>query len=293
MRTRPPTRTILAALTATIVLAGCGNDRDGSDRASTSAGSDPGQVHIHGLGVNPKDGALFIATHTGLFRSGSDERTSERVGDRRQDTMGFTVVGPDRFLGSGHPDLRDDLPPFLGLIESRDAGKTWTPVSLLGERDFHVLEAAGARIYGYGSDFRTRKSSLLVSDDGGRTWEERTPPEPLVALAIDPADPDRVVASGQRRLHVSSDAGRTWRPTDGDPALLAWLRSGALLAVDLSGVVLRSDDVGETWRRVGSIGGEPASLEAGGPGELYVALHDGTVKRSVDAGVSWSVRATP
>ena len=28
--------------------------------------------------------------------------------------MGFTVVGPDRFLGSGHPDgLKDpDLPPF-------------------------------------------------------------------------------------------------------------------------------------------------------------------------------------
>ncbi|MBW3550306.1 MAG: alanine:cation symporter family protein [Proteobacteria bacterium] len=38
---------------------------------------------------------------------------AERIGDRRQDTMGFTVVGPRRYLGSGHPDLRDELPPLL------------------------------------------------------------------------------------------------------------------------------------------------------------------------------------
>jgi hypothetical protein len=36
--------------------------------------------------------------------------------------MGFTIVGPNRFLGSGHPDLRDDLPPLLGLIESTNRG---------------------------------------------------------------------------------------------------------------------------------------------------------------------------
>jgi hypothetical protein len=29
------------------------------------------------------------------------------VTERFQDSMGFTVVGPDYFLGSGHPDFRD------------------------------------------------------------------------------------------------------------------------------------------------------------------------------------------
>jgi hypothetical protein len=77
---------------------------------------------------------------------------ARRVADRFQDTMGFTVTGPDRFLGSGHPDGREGLSPFLGLIRSTDAGRTRQPVSLLGERDFHVLEAAGSRVYGYGSD---------------------------------------------------------------------------------------------------------------------------------------------
>ena len=81
----------------------------------------------------------------------------------------------------------------------------WQPVSLLGERDFHVLEAAGPRVYGYGSDFESRQAGLLVSDDGGRSWEGRTPPEPLLSLAIDPGDPERVVASGENGLHASTD----------------------------------------------------------------------------------------
>ena len=78
---------------------------------------DPGPIHVHGLGVNPADGALFVATHTGLFRAARGEMRAQRVGGRYQDTMGFAVVGPDRFLGSGHPDGHEQLPPFLGLIE--------------------------------------------------------------------------------------------------------------------------------------------------------------------------------
>ncbi|HLF76681.1 MAG TPA: hypothetical protein VJB57_04255 [Dehalococcoidia bacterium] len=97
-------------------------------------------VHVHGLGVNPKDGALFAATHTGLFRI--VEGKAERVGDRYQDTMGFTIIGPDHFMGSGHPDVRDYTagkpPGLLGLVESTDAGLKWTPKSLLGRVGFHL-----------------------------------------------------------------------------------------------------------------------------------------------------------
>ncbi len=77
--------------------------------------AEAGPVHVHALGVDPGDGSLFIATHTGLFRLPLDQESPERVSDLHQDTMGFTVAGPGHFLGSGHPDLRDDLPPLLGL----------------------------------------------------------------------------------------------------------------------------------------------------------------------------------
>ena len=280
---------VVSVLLGLVPLA-CGSESDeAADRRPVI--EDPGPVHVHGLGINPADGALFVATHTGLFRAGPGERRARRVADRYQDTMGFTVTGPDRFLGSGHPDGREGLPPFLGLIHSADAGRTWKPVSLLGKQDFHVLEAAGERIYGYGSEFESQQASLLVSDDGGRSWEERTPPEPLISLAIDPSDPARVVASGEQGTYSSSDAGGGWRPLGGDPGLLAWTRR-AVCRVGSGGDVSCSEDGGRGWRRVGAIGGQPAAFDSAGD-ELYVALHDGTIKRSGDGGETWAVRATP
>jgi hypothetical protein len=278
-------------LLAAVVLVACG-DEPGQPAPAAPRVGDAGPIHVHGLGVNPADGALFVATHTGLFRAPPGQRRARRVGERFQDTMGFAVTGPDRFLGSGHPDAREGLPPFLGLIRSTDAGRTWEPVSLLGERDFHVLEAAGQRIYGYGTDFESRQASLLVSDDGGRRWQERVPPEPLLSLAIDPDDSDRAVASGEAATYSTTDAGRGWRPLADEVGLLAWPEPDRLFMVQPDGSVARSADGGQSWRAAGDIGGQPAAVESTGS-DLYVALHDGTIKRSSDDGGSWRVRSRP
>ena len=288
MSLRPTT--LIPALIA-VAIAACGGETEERRRAAAPT-DDPGPVHVHGLGVNPHDDALFVATHTGLFRAAPRERTATRVADRRQDTMGFTVVGPDHFLGSGHPDFREKLPPFLGLIESRDAGRTWRPVSLLGKADFHVLEAAGERVYGFGSDWQTREQRLLVSRDGGRSWQQRPAPEALVALAVDPDAPEHVVASGERRLYVSTDGGATWRSLSEGAGLLEWPSSRRLYRVALEGAVSVSGDGGKRWRRAGAVEGEPAAFLADASG-LYVALHDGTIMRSTDGGASWRVRARP
>lgn len=284
------------ALALTCLAAGCGgeNEQSGAGSGSTPKVGDPGPIHVHGLGVNPQDGALFIATHTGLFRAAEGEERAKRVAGRYQDTMGFSVVGSDRFLGSGHPDGREGLPPFLGLIESRDAGENWRPVSLQGKRDFHVLEASGSRIYGFGSDFESREADLLVSDDGGRRWVRRPTPEGLLSLAIDPGDRDHVIVSGEKQMYESRDAGRSWRPVgDGDPAMVAWPVRERLFAVANSGAVSLSSDGGREWQEVGQVGGQPAAFESVSARELYVALHNGRVKRSLDAGASWSVRSAP
>jgi photosystem II stability/assembly factor-like uncharacterized protein len=207
--------------------------------------------------------------------------------------MGFTVVGPDHFLGSGHPDGRERLPPFLGLIESRDAGRTWREVSLQGEVDFHVLESSGQRIYGYGSDFESRRPRFLSSDDGGRSWRRLQPPEPLVSLAISPDDSRALFASGERRVFRSGDGGRSWSVVDAPGAgLLVWTRGGVTL-VDLDGSVWRADGSAGRWRPVGAIGGPPAAIDSGPEDELLISLHDGTIKRSTDTGRTWSVRSHP
>lgn len=257
--------------------------------------ADPGPIHVHGLGINPVDRSLFIATHTGLWRTAPGETRAERVGDNQQDTMGFTIIGKGRFLGSGHPDqqqYRDEgLPPLLGLIESTDGGQSWEPISLLGEADFHVLRSKGNRIYG----FDATNERLMFSRDAGRTWTERRPPAPLFDMAVNPSNLSHLIASSEAGLWTSANEGRTWARA-GRPertGLLAWPRAGKLYVVLPFGLVQTSSDGGRRWTDRGDVGGEPAALLAHTPRELYVALHDGTVKRSVDGGRTWAIRSTP
>lgn len=281
---------LLAALALALAGAGCGGDDDAFE---PPAAQDPGPIHVHALGIDPADGSLFIATHTGLWRVDEDETKAERVGDLYQDTMAFTVAGPSRFLGSGHPDLREarekKLPPHLGLIASTDGGETWESISLLGEADFHILRFAGERVFGYDAT----NDRLMASDDGGESWAERSRPAPLVDLVIDPGSPDHLVASSELGLHESSDGGSSWSPLFQGGGLLAWPAPERLYLVLAGGLVFSSVDGGRSFQQVGSLGGEPAALLALSGPELYAALHDGTILRSADGGASWAVRSRP
>lgn len=261
--------------------------------ADLLAPPDPGPVHVHGLGINPSDRALLVATHSGLWRSPPGESRSERVGESRQDTMGFTVAGPDYFLGSGHPDpkarVEQGLPPHLGLIRSTDAGQTWQPISLGGQADFHVLRAVRDRIYG----FDAGNGRLLISRDAGRTWSERPSPGGLIDLAVNPKDPRRLVATTDRGLFSSTDEARSWSILGPQAGLLAWPRLERLYLLAANGGVFTSGDSGRKWKPAGEIAGQPAAFLAASARELHAALHDGTIRLSTDGGRTWTVRATP
>ncbi|CAA9526233.1 MAG: GH74 [uncultured Thermoleophilia bacterium] len=280
----------LATFGAAAVLAACaGGDEETTPQAEGTRISDAGPQHVHGLGINPADDSLLIATHSGLWRAPADQRKAERVADVRHDLMGFTVVGPDRFLASGHPDARTDLPPQLGLQRSIDGGRSWDAISLLGEADLHVLRAAGERVYGVDSG----TGAFLTSADGGQAWQQRTPPAPVFDLAIDPDDADAVVAATERGLFGSTDTGRTWRPLGDTTGLLAWPADHRFFLVEGDGQVSRSSDAGRTFERTGRIGGLPEAFAANGERELYAALHGGEVLMSADGGANWRTRSTP
>lgn len=282
-----------AAVVALAVLTRGDDEGAGNAIPDLLAPTDPGPVHVHGLGINPADGALFIATHTGTYRLSPEAQKAQRVGEGRQDTMGFTIVGPNRFLGSGHPDPQamraQNLPPNLGLIESVDGGRTWRSVSLLGEADFHVLRSRSNRVYGFDST----NGRLLVSRNGGGTWSQRPIPAGLFDLAVNPLKSSHVVAASERGLISSIDDGASWRALGARVGLLAWPSPARLLQVDGAGVVHASRDSGKRWRAIGDIGGQPAAFLAQTESDLYVALHDGTVKQSADGGRSWAVRSSP
>jgi hypothetical protein len=260
----------LATLVVTFVV-----DR-GRDRVSV----DPGPRHVHGLAVNPRDDALFVASHTGLYRIGRDESSASRVTDRYQDTMGFTIVGPDRFLGSGHPDLRDNLPPRLGLVQSRDEGRSWRPISLLGQADFHILRARGEQIVGYDA----ASGHVLTSRDGGEHWRRHRFEGPLVDLVIAPAPLRGLVATAPAQLLRSLDDGRSWGSVSETTGLLGWPKPRRLYLLASDGRLWLSPDIGRRWRLLGEIGGRPTAFAAYADGRLYAALHDGLIKRSTGGG---------
>ena len=281
---------LIAVVVVIVALAvGAGGDEptiSATGDGATQAAPDAEAGHVHGLGVDPADDSLLIATHTGLFSAPKDSPQAPRVGTSDRDVMGFSVVGPNHFVGSGHPGSEPDLPGNLGLIESRDGGRTWKPVSLLGEADFHVLRASGRHVYG----FDGTGGRFMASTDLGRAWEEREGAPAPFDLAIDPTDAKRVLATTEDGLQESRDEGRTWRRVSDQVALLGWASRERLYMLDQDGQVLLSRDGGRTVKPQGRVEGEPVSFMADDSG-IYVALADGRVMRSTDDGGTFTVRA--
>ncbi|MGI8693580.1 MAG: hypothetical protein ACR2JK_11900 [Geodermatophilaceae bacterium] len=104
---------VLAVLAGVVFLATRGGDPGPSTEA---AGLEI--EHVHGLGVDPEDGVLYVGTHYGLFRM-PEQGEATRVADRVQDFMGFTVVGPSHYLAparvrTGPPRSGWSSPPTAG-----------------------------------------------------------------------------------------------------------------------------------------------------------------------------------
>lgn len=275
---------LIAALVILVVLA-----REGGDTVTTPSAGD-GVAHVHGLGINPADGDLYAATHFGVFRVPAIGK-AERVGRLIQDTMGFTVVGPDHFLASGHPDINDrrlrtpGRPPLLGLVESTDGGRTWEPLSLLGEADFHSLVAAHGNVYGYDATGRR----FMVSGDG-REWDTRSRLG-ISDFAVDPEDAGHLVAMTEQGLAESGDGGRSWNPVEGPQlAFLSWNAKQGLVGVTFRGEIYRRLE--GPWEARGSLVGEPQALLVTDD-ELYAAASTEdatTIHVSSDGGRSWRLR---
>jgi hypothetical protein len=268
----------------TLLLAACGEE----DSASSGVDFAVEASHVHGLGVNPADGSLFIATHGGLFRAEPGSEAPSRIGKAGYDLMGFTVAGPDRFLASGHPPLDEADSPHLGLVESSD-GESWEEVSLGGRADFHVLRYSGGAIYGFnGLDGR-----LMVSTDEGTSWSSEQVPAPLFDLAVDPQDPTHIVAATEGGLFEAVSGGEKWKQIEGRLGLLAWPEPTSLFLVDGEGRVSVSEDGGQSWRSRGALPQTPVVLYAVSATELYAAMPEGAVLRSSDGGRSWTPRVQP
>ena len=286
------------ALLLALLAAGCGGDEPVQSSTPTpNPTSEPApqgsaaNAFIGSLAVDPGDGTLMIGTGLGLFRLRSGAAEPERVTGELstpdgQGTLSSNLVvryaEPGALLASGHPE-GGALPEYLGLISSADAGDTWEVVSELGKSDFHILQATGDHVVAA----RAEETDVLVSGDGGRTFEKRTPPAMPLDVAFDPKDPQRMVVATEQGSFSSDDGGDSWRPRD--PVRsdhLAWGAEG-LYRSDPGGLVKASADGGATWKDRGNIGLTVNELAIDEEGALYAAIPGGEVKKSTDGGATW------
>ncbi|MER7506132.1 F510_1955 family glycosylhydrolase [Nonomuraea pusilla] len=276
---------VAAAAALTLALSSC---TAASDRPEGSGPPDVG--HVHGLGVDPADGALYVAGHYGLLKvtaSGSAERVAGRV----QDYMGFTVLGPRTFLASGHPGEHETgSPAHLGLIRSADAGVTWTTVSERGVADFHALRPAGTTLYAYDSG----QGRVRASVDGGVSWRQGAQEE-AVDLAAHADVPERVYATTAEGVRVSENGGMEFEPFDAAPPLtqIEAPAPSVLIGTDTTGRVRVSTDAGKTWRTRGTLAGGVTAFTAVDDRRLLAATEDGAVHESKDGGSTFSVVFRP
>ena len=268
--------TVLAVLTLTACGTGTDNEPAPRSKGPVAFG------HVHGLGVNPADDRLYVASHMGVFKQ--TKTGFERVADRWQDTMAFTVTGDDTFLASGHPDVREtEKPAHLGLIETTDAAQTWDSLSLEGEADFHALEPAGDRLYGYDS----ANGVLKVTADH-REWRDIARLG-VIDLAVDPDDPGNLlVTDGRGQLLRLGPVRNKLSPVAGAPqlAFIDWSQADLLVGVAPDGAVHRSWNGGASWESVNSVGAPPEALDA--TGDVWHIATERGLFSSADDGATWT-----
>jgi photosystem II stability/assembly factor-like uncharacterized protein len=280
---------VVAAVAAVIGVAvtrpNGGSGAAGSPKASEPAAGLPNTPDYHSLMVSPNNAkALLLGTHYGLFRSADGGRTwvSDALGG--QDAMNLVRPGGKTLWVAGH----------MVLAKSTDGGTTWVNVrpSGLPGLDVHGFAAdprssrtlyaaiAGRGLYRSidgGNSFSVASADvgaavmalavtpdgrilagdmqkgLMVSRDGGKTWAVKLRAG-LMGLALNPADPKRVLAAGPGVL-LSTDGGTSWKKVldiAAGAGPLAWSRSNPRIAyvVGFDRTLYRSTDSGRTWSAV-------------------------------------------
>ena len=304
MNARP--HLVVALLAAALLGAGCG-----SSGSSSAAGGD-GKLStrlvdvkakpplVNALDIDPADGRFLLTTNRGFYKIDPKTKKVEQVrgtvtAGAASSTVGtfleLVATGPKTLLGSGHPDQQGALPAYLGFIRSDDAGKTWQILSRLGEADLHKIVDLHGKLYAFDAVL----GAMLISDDGGRTFEERFTPRGLVIdFVVDPEDPKYLLASTEDQLYRSEDEGERWRAiAPGKGIRMAWAEGDTVLRADKDGTVLRSNDRGQTFDRIGRVPGEPYKFKTLDAQRHFLALSDGTIVETKDGGENWAVVFKP
>src|SRR5262245_2992157 len=240
---------------------------------------------VWSLAIDPVDPTIrFLGTGTpskpGIYRSTDAGKSWEHLSAEIADEC--PNVGIPRPTGIA-VDPTDHRNVWVGLEvdgvrRSRDGGETWTTINgAIPNQDVHnVLVVAGPPR----TVFTVVNDDIWRSTDDGQTWQPAHAREVFPwhyprGIAVRPDDPRTVFltlgdATPGRTGTVmrSRDAGATWEslPLPGQPNSAIWtvsIPAGApdtVLAASRYGYLDRSDDGGDSWRKLWREFGEVSSI---------------------------------
>jgi photosystem II stability/assembly factor-like uncharacterized protein len=288
----------------------------------------PQQPNVFYIGVN--NGGVWKTTDFGrTWMPVFDAEPTGSIGDVAVAPSDPNII----YVASGEGIQRPDLSTGDGVYRSADAGKTWTHLGLAAGQqmgglaiDPHDPNRVFVAVLGhpYGPN---PERGVYRSTDGGQHWEKvlyKDENTGAVQVTIDPMNPQIVYAdlwAGRQGpwengawngpncgLFKSIDGGTTWHqltqglptPSQGlsrigfcvapsDPSrLYATVEAGA------SGGIYRSDDAGESWKKMNGDqrfwgrGDDFAEVKADPKNKDIVYTADVVVWKSTDGGMSWN-----
>ncbi len=224
-----------------------GDERDNGELQHIATLSAP---DVHSLLIDPNDSDhIYFGSHAGLQESHDGGKTWEAGTLRNVDVMQMAAspAEPETYYATGHdvylvshdggstwstpshdlpgidlhgfaqnlvePEQLYTLVVGAGMMASRDAGATWTPIETQPPAaGGHVaLAAHGESLYA------TTESGIVVSNDGGTSWTAlaSSPSAMVISLAISPSDPDVIYAGTQTGLQRTIDGGASWEQLGG------------------------------------------------------------------------------
>ena len=291
------------------------------------------------VNVHPTDPAVVLAgTADGVYRSTDRGKTFRRANfpDKGRQIWSFLVDSSDRNLiyAGGSP---------ISVYRSEDCGETWRALPDPGMPDRAVMPFA-CRVMRMaqhparpGTIFAALEvNGVMRSTDGGENWKDcstdliRLAQLPHLkskivsdtfnegmldghAIAISPAEPDKVIVALRMGLFATSDAGETWQDMDirrfspttygrdikvspQDPNTLYAALSVAAASKD--GGIYRSTDRGATWGRFDKVQVHGTIMSVGlhhGDADQVIigARYDGEIFGTGDGGATWESLPLP
>lgn len=200
-------------------------------------------------------------------------------------------------LAAATPAFAHDPSAWGGTFRSRDGGETWMPIDaglFVGGAIVIAVDPLDPNHLLYATDTR-----LLSSRNGGRDWVQDPSPSfvgPTLGVAFS-RDGKALIAASAAGI-FKADAKGQWQsvniPSSASPALA--IVSGAQpqqFYVLGPGAAFRSDDYGETWKRISeALPAAPTALTIpNGIEHAVVCVAQGALYVSSDDGASWQLRS--